>query len=152
MDVDDLADTELPSGRFAVEEWKAFLWADATRDDEAAFRYDEAAAAVGEDGQLVPHTMAQHIAFEATGGIEATMGRLSDDWRSGAALGQLQVEFHAPLETGQPLVVTGRVTDVEEKDGSSGGLTVVSLSYDVETPAGDPVFDMVADMVLMEET
>jgi acyl dehydratase len=151
MDGDELAGTELPSGSFAVEDWKAFLWADATRDDEAAFRYDEAARTAGEDGQLVPHSMAQHIAFEATGGIEATMATLSDDWQSGAALGQLGVEFHDPLETGQPLKVAGRISNVEETKGSSGALTIVTLSYEAETPAGDPVFEMDADMVLMED-
>jgi acyl dehydratase len=148
--VDELTGTELPTGRFAVEDWKAFLWADATRDDEDAFRYDEAAMDAGEDGQLVPHSMAQHVAFEATGGIEATMSKLADDWQSGAALGGLRVEFHAPLETGQPLEVGGRISNVEQKEGSSGGLTIVTLSYEAETPAGEPVFEMDADMVLME--
>jgi len=150
MDAADLDGTELGAGRFTVEDWKAFLWADATRDAEDAFRHDDAAAAAGESGQLVPHTMAQHVAFEATGGIKATMGQFSDNWQSGAALGGLRVDFHEPMTTGDPLEVSGEITGVEVKDGSSGELTIITLSYDAETTDGEAVFDMDADMVLME--
>lgn len=148
----DLEGTELPSGEFTVEDWTAYLWADATRNEEDAFRYDHAAEAAGEPGQLVPFTMCQHIVFEATGGIEATMSRIDDDWTSGAALGQLRAEFHAPLETGQPLRVSGHVGTVEEKAGSQGSLTIVTHVYEATTTDGDPVFDVEADMVLMEGT
>ncbi|WP_255197615.1 MaoC family dehydratase [Halorarius litoreus] len=147
----ELEGTEIPSGEFGVEGWKAYLWADATRDEEAAFRYDEDAEAVGEPGQLVPHSMCQHIVFEATGGIEATMSRLTDDWKSGAALGGLRVEFHAPIETGTTLTVDGAITSVVEKEGSSGGLTIVTHEYAVSTPDGDAVYDLEADMVLLED-
>lgn len=149
MDAEELEGTQLRSGRFAVEDWKAFLWADATRNEEDAFRYDEAAEAAGEAGQLVPHTMAQHIAFEATGGIDETMGRLADDWQRGAALGGLRVDFHAPLRTERTLDVSGEITDVEIKEGSSGQLTIVTLRYLAETPDGETVFEMAVDMVLM---
>lgn len=149
MDAEELEGTQLRSGRFAVEDWKAFLWADATRNEEDAFRYDGAAEAAGEDGQLVPHTMAQHIAFEATGGIDETMGRLADDWQRGAALGGLRVDFQAPLRTERALDVSGEITDVEFKEGSSGRLTIVTLRYLAEIPDGETVFEMDADMVLM---
>lgn len=151
MDRTELEGTELPGGEFTVEDWRAHLWADATRNDEDAFRYDEAAQAAGEPGQLVPFTMCQYIAFEATGGIEETMGRLAEDWTSGAALGQWRAEFHSPIETGQPLSVSGHIGDVERKDGSDGGLTIVTHVYEATTPDGDRVFDMEADMVVMED-
>ncbi|MFC7131527.1 MULTISPECIES: MaoC family dehydratase [Salinibaculum] len=151
MVASELAGTEIPGGEFEVEGWKAHLWADATREDEDAFRYDEDAEAKGEPGQLVPHSMCQHIVFEATGGIEATMSRLTDDWKSGAALGGLRVDFHGPIETATTLRVEGEITDVVEKEGSSGGLTIVTHEYAVSTADGDPVYDLAADMVLMED-
>lgn len=150
MDRTELEGTEIPGGEFTVEDWKAYLWADATRNHEDAFRHDEAAEATGEPGQLVPFTMCQHIVFEATGGIEATMGRLDEDWTSGAALGQLRAEFKAPLEAGQPLEVRGHISDVVETEGSAGPLTIVTHVYEAATPDGDLVFDLEADMVLME--
>ena len=151
MVTSDLEGTQIPRGEFEVEGWKAYLWADATRDDEDAFRYDEDAEAVGEPGQLIPHSMCQHIVFEATGGIEATMSRLTDDWKSGAALGGLRVDFHAPIETDTALTVEGEITSVVEKEGSSGGLTIVTHEYAVSTLDGEPVYDLEADMVLMED-
>jgi acyl dehydratase len=150
MAVSELEGTELPSGEFEVEGWKAHLWADATRDEDAAFRYDEDAEAVGEPGQLVPHSMCQHIVFEATGGIEATMSRLTDDWKSGAALGGLRVDFHAPIETATTLAVDGEITNVVEKEGSTGGLTIVTHEYAVSTTDGEAVYDLAADMVILE--
>lgn len=150
MAASDLEGTELPSGEFNVEGWKAHLWADATRDGEAAFRYDEDARDAGEPGQLVPHSMCQHIVFEATGGIEATMSRLTDDWKNGAALGGLRVDFHAPIETATPLAVEGAITNVVEKEGSTGGLTIVTHEYAVSTADGTAVYDLEADMVILE--
>jgi len=142
--------TKIPSGEFEVEGWKAHLWADATRDDEAAFRYDDDARDAGEPGQLVPHSMCQHIVFEATGGIEATMSRLTDDWKNGAALGGLRVVFHGPIETATTLAVEGEITNVLEKEGSSGGLTIVTHEYAVSTADGTAVYDLEADMVILE--
>ncbi|MCU4753107.1 MaoC family dehydratase N-terminal domain-containing protein [Halobacteria archaeon AArc-curdl1] len=150
MDPTELEGIELPSGEYTVERWKAFLWADATRNDDDTFRYDDDAIEAGENGQLVPHTLCQHIAFEATGGIESTMGRLADDWTSGAALGQLRATFHGPLEVGQTVHVEGHIANVERKEGSSGGLTIVTHAYDVRTPDDEPIYEMEADMILME--
>lgn len=151
MTARELAGTEIPSGEFEVEGWKAYLWADATRDEESAFRYDDDAKAAGEPGQLIPHSMCQHIVFEATGGIEATMSRLTDDWKSGAALGGLRVDFHAPTETETTLRVDGAITNVVEKEGSTGGLTIVTHEYAVSTTDGEAVYDLEADMVLLED-
>lgn len=146
-----LEGTELPSGEFEVEGWKAHLWADATRNDEDAFRYDKDARAVGAPGQLIPHSMCQHIVFEATGGIDATMSRLTDDWTSGAALGGLRADFHAPIEADQSLTVEGHIDSVIEKEGTSGGLTIITHAYTVTTTDGEPVYDLEADMVLLED-
>jgi hypothetical protein len=151
MAATELEGTRLPTGEFEVEGWKAHLWADATRDDETAFRYDDDARAAGAPRQLVPHSMCQHIVFEATGGIDATMSRLTDDWTSGAALGGLRADFHAPIETDQSLTVEGRIDNVVEKEGSSGGLTIVTHAYTVTTADGEPVYDLEADMVLLED-
>jgi hypothetical protein len=151
MVASDLEGTDIPSGEFEVESWKAYLWADATRDDEAAFRYDEDARDAGEPSQLVPHSMCQHVVFEATGGIEATMSRLTDDWKSGAALGGLRVDFHAPIETATSFAVEGEISNVVEKEGSSGALTIVTHEYAVSTVNGEPIYDLEADMVLMED-
>lgn len=145
----DLVGTELPSGEYTVEDWKAHLWADATRNDEDAFRYDEDAREKGEPGQVVPHSMCQHIVFEASGGIEEAMSYASEDWRSGAALGGLRVEYHAPVEVGQTLHASGHISDVFEKEGSSGTLTFVTYSYTVNSEGGEPLYDFEADVVLL---
>ncbi len=142
-----LEGTRLPSGDFAVEDWKAFLWADATRNEEDGFRYEEETAEAS--GQFVPHSMCQHIVFEATGGIDETMSRLTEDWTSGAALGGLRIEFHGPIETGEELHVTGEITNVAQKEGSSGSLTIVTHAYEVTDTSDDPVYDLEADMVLL---
>lgn len=146
----DLEGTELPFGEFSIKDWKAFLWADATRDEADEFRYDDDARESGAPGQLVPHTMCQHIVFEATGGIDETMSRLTEDWTSGAALGGLRAEFHAPLPTGEPLSVEGHISSVEQKEGSMGPLTIVTHVYEVRTRDDEHVFDLEADMVLLE--
>lgn len=150
MELRQLEGRELPDGEITVERWKAFLWADATRNDEDAFRYDDRAAELGEDGQLVPPTLCQHVAFEATGGIEQTLGQVSEDWKSGAALGQLRVDFHAPMHVDEPYAVSGEIADIERKDGSTGELTVVTYAYEVTTTDGEPVYDLEADLVLMD--
>lgn len=150
MELRQLEGRELPDGEITVERWKAFLWADATRNDEDAFRYDDRAAELGEDGQLVPPTLCQHVAFEATGGIERTLGKVSDDWKSGAALGQLRVEFHAPMRVDEPYAVSGEIANIAEKDGSEGDLTIVTYAYEVTTTEGEPVYDLEADLVLID--
>ncbi len=149
MVASDLEGTEIPSGEFEVESWKAYLWADATRDDEMAFRYSEDAQDAGEPGQLVPHSMCQHIVFEATGGIEATMSRLSDDWKSGTVLGGLRADFHAPIETATSFIIEGEISNIEKRDGSSGELTIATHRYTVSTTDGEPVYDLEADMVIL---
>lgn len=145
----ELEGTQLPSGEYTVEGWKAHLWADATRTDDDAFRYeDEAPPGIG---QLVPYSMCQHVAFEGTGGVEETMGRLSEDWTEGAALGQLRAEFYQPIEVDERYSVSAHVSNVKEKEGSSGPLTIVTVAYEITTSANDElVYEMEADMVLME--
>lgn len=150
MDVHELEGRQLPAGEMEVERWKAFLWADGTRNNEDAFRYEERAAELGADGQLVPPTLCQHIAFEATGGIERTLGQVSDDWKSGAALGQLRVEFHEPMYVDEMYAVTGEIKEIVEKDGSDGALTVITYAYDVTTTDDEPVYDLEADLILMD--
>ncbi|WP_458210639.1 FAS1-like dehydratase domain-containing protein [Haladaptatus sp. NG-SE-30] len=145
----ELEGTELPSGEFEVGGWKAHLWADATRNDEDAFRYEEDAKAAGEPGQLVPYSMCHHIVVEATDGVDAMMNRITDKWTAGAALGGLRVDFHAPLQSGETLRVEGRVDDVVEKEGKSGRLTIVTHAYSVTSPTGDPVYDLEADIVVL---
>ncbi|MFT4947222.1 MAG: hypothetical protein ACI8TL_001462 [Natronomonas sp.] len=150
MTDDTLEGTRLPSGEYEVEGWQAHLWADATRNDEDAYRYDDEARAVGEPGQLVPQSMCQHIVFQASGGIDEVMGMVSEDWTSGAALGGLRVDFHTPIEAGQTLKVEGRIDSVVEKEGSSGPLTIVTYSYTVTAETGDEVYDLEVDLILME--
>jgi acyl dehydratase len=145
----DLEGTQLQSGEYEVASWKAHLWADATRNHNDAFRYEEDARETGEPGQLVPHSMCQHIVFEATGGIDETMSYITEDWTNNAALGGLRADFHAPILVGQTLQVEGEITSVVEKDGSSGSMTIVTFDYAVTTPDGEHVYDLEADLVLM---
>lgn len=151
MDTKQLEGTALPSGEYTVERWRAFLWADATRNENDAFRYDDAVDADNASGQLVPYSMCHYIAFEATGGIEETMSRISDDWQEGAALGELRTDLHGPITVGEPYHVSGQISNVEHKEGSTGGLTIVTQSYEVTTTGGEPVYDMEIDLVLMED-
>jgi len=145
----DLAGTELPAGEFEVGGWKAHLWADATRNDEDAFRYEEDAKAAGAPGQLVPYSLCHHVVVEATDGVDAMMNRITDEWTDGAALGGLRVDVHAPIESGTTLQVEGHIDAVEEKEGESGRLTIVTHAYTVTTADGDPVYDLEADIVVM---
>lgn len=149
MTDESLVGTQLPAGQYEVEKWHAHLWADAVRNDEEPFRYDEDAQAVGESGQLVPQSMCQHIAVQATGGVDKAMSYVSDDWMSDTALGGLRVDFHAPLEAGQTLQVEGEISNVVEKEGSSGQLTIVTYEYTIRTDEGEHVYDLEADVVGM---
>ena len=147
---ENLEGTTIAAGDYTVADWKAHLWADATRNTENAFRYDEDAEAIGEPGQLVPPSVCQHIVFEATGGVDETMSYISDDWESGAALGGLRVDFKAPLVAGEPLEIEGHISEVQEKEGSSGPLTIVTLAYTARDHTGEHIFDLEMDEILME--
>ncbi|MFC6719815.1 MaoC family dehydratase N-terminal domain-containing protein [Natrialbaceae archaeon GCM10025810] len=151
MDIDELEGQPLPDGTFTVESWKAFLWADATRNDEDAYRYPEQGEELGADGQLVPPSLCQHIAFEASGGIDETLGRVSDNWASGAALGGLRTDLYMPIIVNEPLQVSGEIASVEQKDGSSGQLSIITFDYEVTDSADEPVYDMEADLILLSQ-
>jgi hydroxyacyl-ACP dehydratase HTD2-like protein with hotdog domain len=95
--------------------------------------------------------MCHYIAFEATGGVDETMNRISDDWQGGAAFGELRADFHSPLEVGVEYHATGEVSNVDQKKGSTGELTIVTVSYELSTADDEPAYDMEADIILMEE-
>ncbi|WP_435361841.1 MaoC family dehydratase [Haloarchaeobius sp. DFWS5] len=150
MELAELEGTSLPDGELTIESWQAFLWADATRNEEAAFRYGDAATEQGEAGQLVPPTMCQHLAVDATGGIEGTLGNVAPDWKEGAALARLDADFNQPIRVHEPYHVSGYIPNVATKDGSRGELTFVTFEYDVTTTAGEPVYDLSFDVVLFD--
>lgn len=147
----DLEGTEIPGGTYTVEGWKAHLWADATHSEEDSFRYESDARRRGAPGQLIPYSMCHHIVVEATEGVDAMMNRITSDWTEGAALGGLRVDVHGPMLAEQELSVEGHIDEVVEKEGASGGLTIVTHAYSVTAPEGAAVYDLEADMVVMGE-
>lgn len=79
------------------------------------------------------------------------MSRISDDWQGGAAFGELRAEFHRPLKVGVEYHASGQVSNIEHKEGSTGELTIVTLSSERTTANDKPAYDMEADIILMED-
>lgn len=134
-------------GEFTVERWLAHLWADATCNEDDAFRRPD------EDGvQHAPPTLAQVVAREAagTGTFEADLR--AGDWEDPSVfLGGQRLSFERPLRVGETYRATAEVVDVARKEGSSGPFRVVTVAYAVETAAGDPAFDLETDLVVRED-
>ncbi len=135
--VEDVVGRQFPGGEFTVERWMAYLWADATRNDDDAFRHEEAAKEVGADAQLVPPEFGMHIAMEGSGaGIEGALEGLDIDWESGVFHGEQSFTFHQPLVVGETYSVTGEVADVEQKEK----FDILSLDYEATDTQGNPAF------------
>ncbi|WP_436933852.1 FAS1-like dehydratase domain-containing protein [Halovenus marina] len=132
-------------GTFTLDRWLSVLWAEATRNDMELFRD-------GSHGPLAPPTLAVVVGREGagTGDIE---GRLRDGkWDDPSVfLGSHRFTYNQPLEWGQTYHVTAEVTDLEQKNGSSGSFSLLTVSYDATTAKGETVFEMATDLVVHEE-
>lgn len=139
---------------FTVERWMAYIWAEATRNDNDVFRSEDAAVEAGFDGQVAPPTFGYYLARAASEvGIEAVAEATSSevDWEGGIYWGEQTLEFHRPLVVGETYRVTdAEITDVEHKAGSSGEFDVVTQKYEIEDDDGEPAFDSYMKTVVME--
>lgn len=147
-DVQAIVGREFPGGEFTVERWMAYLWADATDNDNDAFRYEETAAEQRGDAQFVPPEFGMQIASEGSGAdledIFAGEG-LDVDWESGVFHGEQTFEFHQPLIVGETYSVTGEVSEIDPKSE----FDVVTLSYEVTDEEDNPAFETQTRVILM---
>jgi hypothetical protein len=150
MELRDIEGRELPSGEVEVTRRDAFLWAEATRNEDDAFRYDEDARELGADGQIVPPVLLQHVANEGAAGTEEALADVDVDWESGVYLGEQTFEYDEPLAVGETYRVCGSIPSVEYKEGSSGNFHLVTLAYDIESTAGETVAETSKTIVFME--
>jgi hypothetical protein len=146
----DIEGKQLPEGEFEVERWMAYLWADATRNENDAFRYEEEAAASGEPAQLVPPELGQLIIRDGGGARpKEALSELEPDYDKGVYHGEQEFEFHQPLYVDETYRVTGEVTDVERKEGRSGPFDLATMRFDVFDSDEDLAFVAKPRMVLM---
>lgn len=135
----EIVGNELPGGTYTVRRWMSFLWADATRNPDDAYRYADAA---GDDGSVyVPHDFATQIAVAGSGAsIEGILGDMGMDWDSGVFYAGQELSFEQPLRSGVQYEVSGEIGDVTEKEGDSGSFHLVRIDYHVHD-SDEPVFD-----------
>ena len=65
-----------------------------------------------------------------------------------AMAGGLKIEFHRPVYPGDWLIATRTLTDIYEKQGSSGPLIFYAVTMQVETEGGEPVVTEIATRIL----
>ncbi len=140
--------TDLGEGKVRVERWEAFLWADATRNDEDAFRWAQVAEQYGIDRQLVPPEYGMNVVRKA---IETDLDDLGlePDWDKGIFHAGQEFEFFKPLVVEETYTVSGELTDVERKEGSSGEFDLVTQAFEVTDEGDDPIFDTISRVILM---
>lgn len=150
MEHEDIEGKQLPTGTCTIERWMAYLWADATRNEDDVFRYDEDAEAIGEPGQLVPPELGQMIVREGGGARpKEALRELEPDYDKGVYHGEQEFEFHQPLYVDETYEVEGAVTDVTRKEGRSGPFDLVTMRFDVVDSGGEPAFVAKPRMILM---
>jgi hypothetical protein len=142
----DVTDPELPSGTYRVKRWMAFLWADATRNEDDRYRYGESE---DDSGVAVPPEFATQIAVAGSGmSVTRIVENLGLDSDSGLFYAGQELHFERSIRTGIEYHVSGEIENVEQKEGSSGELTFVTLEYHVTDPDGNDVFDSVMTVIV----
>lgn len=131
MNSENVSGKPLPGGEFTVKRWMAYLWADATRNDDDAFRHEEIARERGASRQLVPPGLAQQIINEASARVADVLKDIGYDLESTVLFGGQGFEFHRSLYVDEPYSVEGQVKDIVTKQGGSGEFDIVTLEYEV---------------------
>lgn len=136
----DIVGNELPGGTYTVKRWMSFLWADATRNEDDAYRYSDADDDI--DGVYVPHEFATQIAVAGAGAsIEGILKDMGMTWDSGVFYAGQELSFNRSLRTGVQYHVAGEIADVTEKMGDSGRFHLVTIDYHVNDSEDELVFD-----------
>ncbi len=65
-----------------------------------------------------------------------------------AMAGGLKIDFHKSAFPGDWLIATRTLTDIYEKQGSSGPLIFYAVTMQVETEGGEPVVTEIATRIL----
>jgi acyl-CoA thioesterase FadM len=145
----DAIGTEFPEGEFTAERYLGFLWADATRNDQDAFRWPDEAAEYGCDEQLVPHEFALVIAGQAIETSLMDVEELDPDPEKGVFHAGQSFDYHQPLYADETYTVSGRIEDIERKEGSSGEFDLITVSYEATDSDGEPAFDSTSQAIFM---
>jgi hypothetical protein len=145
---DHLEGTHIGDGEFTVDSWCAYLWADATRNDEGGFRWAEEVEVEGIDRQLVPPEYGMIIANNAIATDLDDLG-LDVDMEKGAYHAGQEFEFYQPLAVDETYNVSGTLTSVERKEGSSGTFDLVTQTFQVTDKSGEPILETVSQAILM---
>lgn len=151
MSVDRYKGTELPPQTVVVERGPVSVFAQAVTDDNPVFQDPRAAADEGFDAIPAPPTwpMAMHHwgAFpelqpegaDAEHPMWQIIGELMED--GGLILhGEEEFVYHRPVQVGDVLTSSGRVSDVYTKESSGGTtMTFVVTETDWHDEDGEPV-------------
>lgn len=131
-------------GEFTLERWLSYLWAEATNGEDPSYR-----GSTEDDHGLAPPTLATIVAREAAGTttIEAA---LSEAYGTTAEvmLGGHRVTFDRPLRFGETYRATAEILDHEERTGTTGAFSVVTMAYSVTSATGEPAFQVEWDFVV----
>jgi hypothetical protein len=137
----DIVGTELPGGTYDVKRWMAYLWADATRNDDDRYRYAEETDVEG-DGIDLPPEFATQIAVAGAGqSIEGILNEMNLDWDGGVFYAGQELTFHQALRSDTAFTITGEISEVERKHSDDGGFYLIGIDYHVRDGEDDPVFD-----------
>jgi len=141
----DIQGKQLESGTFAIERWMAYLWADATRNDDNRFR------ALPEDGrQQAPPELGQLLVREASQARpKEAFPELDPDYEKGVYHGEQAFEFNQPLYVGEEYQVSGEISSVTRKEGQQGTFDIVSMQFDVRDENDELAVVVEPSMVLM---
>lgn len=124
---------------FCIEAGKVEEFARAVKDDNPAFRDEEAAAEQGFDGIPAPLTFPRVSTFPRYRAIE---GRGIDIGfpEEYAIHGEQSYQYERPLQVGDVLTGTMTLTDVYQRDGGRGGtMTFAILETEYRDDDGDLV-------------
>lgn len=145
---DHLEGTEIGEGELTVESWEAFLWADATDNDEDAFRWADKAEAYDVDRQLVPPEYGLNVANAAIDADLDDLG-LDPDMEKGTFHAGQSFEIHQPLVVDETYTVSGTLSSVDRKEGGSGTFDLVTQTFEITDEDGEPVMETETSAILM---
>ena len=140
----------LGEGTFTTRRAQVFLWVEATRNDEDAFRWQEASESYGEEKQLVPPEFGLQIVTGALDVDLAAVG-LEPDWEAGVYHAGQSFDFHRPIYVDTTYAVSGKIDRIERKRGATGVFDVVTQGYIVTDTENAPTFTTETKIILMRE-
>ena len=122
---------ELSTGSATVDAAHVAAFARALRDPNPAY--------TGPDATTAPLTYPIAFMAQALAGGSSTFDELGLNFMT-LIHGEQEFEYVRPVRLGERLTLTGRVSDIYEKTGSSGTLDFVVLETEATDAEGKPVF------------